>query len=142
MILLKFLSAVLKLQLAVELVPIVVIGTNTRLVHLADGSGTLLDSGRFGSVVVLALAPSTTARHLAINALLPRLCAAVERKEWAQLVLVDTVVYIADDNRLLRTQRVGCKSCARIEIPCRIHRQHLPRSAPVVVIILRLSYMF
>ena len=125
---------IFQLQFAEQLVPIIVVGPHTRLVHPADGRGALEDGGRVGGIIVLALAPCATFGHFAVDALLRRLRAAVQREEGAELVLVDAVMDVADNPRLLFPQGVLRETGAGIEIALCIHGQHLARAAPILVL--------
>ena len=133
-VLFPLLALALQLQFTEQSVPVVVVGAHPCLVHQADGGGALVDGGCVGGIVVLALAPCAAAGHLALQTLGRALCGAVECQEGAQLVLVDAVTHIADDDGTLLAQRVGGKAGAGIEHPLRIHRQHLARTAPVLVL--------
>ena len=116
MIFFVFFAALLFVKLVEEFVPVVVVGTNARFVHLADSRRSLINSVGICGVVVLALTPCAAACHFTVDALLRRLGKAVKSQERTQLVLVDTVVDITDDDRLLAPQRISRESCARVEI--------------------------
>lgn len=131
---LELFAAAFELELAVEAVPVVVVGAHAGLVHEADGGGTLIDGGGLRGVVVFALAPGAAAGHVAFEALLRTLGRAVEREEWAQEVLVDAVADVADDEGLLAAQRVLGEARARVEVARGVDAEHAARAAPVLVV--------
>ena len=102
-VLLVFFALAFKLKLAVEFVPIIVVGSYACLVHQADGGGSLIDGIRLSGVVVLALAPGAAACHLAVQAFLRTLSSAVEGEERSQLVFIYAVAHIANDDWFLLT---------------------------------------
>ena len=128
------LAQVFKFEFAVELVPIVVVGSHSCLVHEADGRGAFKHGVRLCRVVVFALAPSTAAGHLTFDALLRTLRRAVEGEEGAESVLVNAVLDVADNPCFLVAERVLREAGARIEVASRIHAEHLARAAPVLVV--------
>lgn len=124
----------LQFKFAVELIPVIVVGAHTCLMHLADGGAALKSCWRFCRIIILSLAPSTTFSHFAVNTFLITLSTSVEGKERTQFVFVDAVVHIANNPCLLIAKRILCKSGAWIEITSSIHGKHTPSSTPVVVL--------
>ena len=130
------LAQVFEFELAVELVPVVVVGAHAGLVHEADGRGAFKHGVGLCRVEVLALAPGAAARHLTFDALLRTLRRAVEGEEGAQLVLVDAVVDVAYGPGLLVAERVLREAGAGIEVAGSVDAEHLACAAPVLVVAL------
>lgn len=132
----SFLSCnTLQFKFAVELIPVIVVGAHTCLMHLADGGAALIHGWSPSRIIILTLAPSTTFSHFAVNTFLITLSTSVEGEERTQFVFVDTVVHIANNPCLLIAKRILCKASTRIEITSGIHGKHTPSTTPVAIII-------
>jgi len=127
------------MELPAQLIPKIVVGPDPGLVHLAEIRRSLEDGLGIGGIVVRSLAPGAARGHIAVEAFRGALRGHVQRQERSEPVPVDPVKTIAEHQGRSVLKGKTHEPDAGVEISQVIDGQHLPGSAPVHVVSVRLA---